>query len=111
MKSCVFVIVSPCSEKCLRRDAEKKKPIFQQLSPKYFTFYEIMWKSFVQPDRRQMTIWLMHIACWITKATERNTNSEYVIRIAFPTQERLHERALLLRYTNIACLIFHSLTT
>jgi len=50
-----------------------------------------------------MTIWRMRIACWITKAT--NTHSEYVILIAFPVQQRMHERASTLRYTNIACLV------
>ena len=33
----------------------------------------------------------MRIACWITKAT--NTHSDYVILIAFPLQQWLHERA------------------
>jgi len=37
--------------------------------------YEIMWKNTVQPDRPQMTVWRMRIACWIPKAT--NTHSEY----------------------------------
>ena len=45
----------------------------------------------------------MRIACWITKTTD--TQSEYVILIAFPLQERLHERASMLRYTYIARLI------
>ena len=44
----------------------------------------------------------MRIACWTTKAT--NTHSQYVIIIAFPLQQRLYERASLLRYTYIACL-------
>ena len=35
-----------------------------------------MWKNIVQPDRPQMTIGRMCIACWITKATE--AYSEYV---------------------------------
>jgi hypothetical protein len=39
--------------------------------------YEIMWKNMVQPDRPQITIWCMHIGCWIPKAT--NTNLEYII--------------------------------
>ena len=56
-----------------------------------------------------MTIWRMPIACWITKSTDRNTNLEYVILIAFPTQQRFHESALMLRYTNIAYLISYSL--
>jgi len=41
-----------------------------------------MWKNIVEPDRPQMTRRHMSIACWITKAT--NTDSEYVILIAFP---------------------------
>ena len=44
-----------------------------------------------------MTIWRMRIAYWIPKAT--NTHSQYVILIAFPLQQWLHERASLLRYT------------
>jgi hypothetical protein len=45
----------------------------------------------------------MRLACWITKATD--THSEYVIFIAFPRQQWLHERASILRYTYIACLV------
>jgi hypothetical protein len=44
-----------------------------------------------------MTIWRMRTACWITKATD--THSECVILIAFPLQQRLHDRASVLRYT------------
>ena len=51
-----------------------------------------------------MTIWRMRVACWITKAT--NTHSEYVILIAFPHQQWLHESALMLRYTYIDCCVF-----
>ena len=65
--------------------------------------YEIMWRNIVKPDRPQMTIWRIRIACWITKAT--NTHSEYVILIAFPQQQWLHERASMLRYTYIACIV------
>jgi hypothetical protein len=49
---------------------------------------EIMWKNVVEPDRPQMTIWRMHIACWKPKA--RNTITEFVILIAFPLQQWLH---------------------
>jgi len=41
------------------------------------------------------------------KAT--NTHSEYVILIAFPRQQWLHERASVLRYTYISCLVGKSL--
>jgi hypothetical protein len=64
--------------------------------------YETMWENAVEPDRLQMTIWRMRIACWIPKATD--THSEYVIRTAFPLQQKLHECASMLRYTYIACL-------
>jgi hypothetical protein len=68
--------------------------------------YEIMWKITVVPDRPQMTIWHMRIACWIPKAT--NTHSQYVILIAFQLQQWLHERASTLRlYVHfMACLPF-----
>ena len=62
--------------------------------------FEIMWKNMIEPDRPQMTIWCMHTACWVTKATHTHTphtHSEYVILIAFPQQQRLQERASILR--------------
>jgi hypothetical protein len=45
----------------------------------------------------------MRFACWITKATD--THSEHVILTAFPRQQLLRERASVLRYTYIACLV------
>jgi hypothetical protein len=57
----------------------------------------------LEPDKAQITIWHMRLVCWITKAT--NTHSEYVICIAFSLQQWSHERASLLRYTCIACLV------
>jgi hypothetical protein len=45
----------------------------------------------------------MRVACWITKAA--NTNSEYVIHIAFPSQQWLRERPSLLLCTYIASLV------
>ena len=48
-------------------------------------------KNTVEPGRPQMTIRRMHIARWIPKAT--NTNSEKVIIIAIPLQQWLHEGA------------------
>ena len=53
-----------------------------------------MWKNILEPARPQMTIWRMRISCWIPKAT--NTPSEYVTPTAFPPQQRLRERALVL---------------
>jgi len=71
-----------------------------------------MWKNFVQQGRPQMTIWRMRIACWMTKATARthththtHTHTRCVKLIASPLQQWLHERASLLRYTYIICLV------
>jgi len=50
-----------------------------------------------------MSIWHMRIGCWEPKAT--NTHSDYVILTAFPREQWLHERATMLRYTHIACLV------
>jgi hypothetical protein len=63
--------------------------------------YNTNWKNLSDPERPQMTIRHMRIACCITKAT--NTHSEYVIIIAFPPQQWLHERASMLRHTYTAC--------
>jgi hypothetical protein len=55
----------------------------------------------------------MPIACWLPKTT--NTHSEYVILITFARQQRLRERALMLRlythplsYLNICSAYFQS---
>jgi len=45
----------------------------------------------------------MRFGCWITKAT--NTHSEYVTLLSLPLQQWLHERASMLRYTYMACLV------
>ena len=63
-------------------------------------------KNILELDRPQITIWRMCIACWIPKST--NTLLEYVILIAFPQQQWLHERASVLRYVYITCLILNS---
>jgi len=36
-----------------------------------------MWKNTVESGTPQITIWRMHIACWIPRAT--NTHSEYCL--------------------------------
>jgi len=51
----------------------------------------------------------MGLACRITKAT--NTLSQYLMLIAFPLQQWLHERALMLRYTYTVSLVISELST
>ena len=74
----------------------------------YFFFskimlFEIMWKNKAEADRPQMTKWTTRFVCWIPKA--QNTQSEYVILIAFPRQQWLHEHASILLYMHTVCLI------
>jgi hypothetical protein len=68
-------------------------------------FLTLMWKNITEPGGSQMTIWRKSISCWITKTTD--THSEYVIRIDFPLQQWLNERASLLHYTYTACIVVH----
>ena len=47
--------------------------------PQNLAFYQIMWKNIADPERSQMTLWGIHIACWIPKS--KNTHSECIILI------------------------------
>jgi len=49
-------------------------------------------------------IWRMHNACWVPKAT--NTHTGCVMLISLPLQQWLHERASVLRYTYISCIVY-----
>jgi len=78
------------------------------MSNNFFSFenravYEILWKNTVDPGRPQTTIRRMRIACWMPKAT--NTHTGCVVLFAFPLQQWMHERASMLCYTYIACLV------
>ena len=67
-----------------------------------------MWKYIVLRGWSLATIWPMHIACWIPKATNTHTlmlcNSHF-----FPLQQWLHERASMLHYTYIACIVTYEI--
>jgi len=66
-------------------------------------FSEKMWKNFAERHRSRMTIGscALHAGYLIYK----HTNSGCVILIAFPRQQYLHERAAMLPYTYIVCLV------
>jgi len=34
--------------------------------------YEIMWNNIVEPDRLRMSVWRLHIACWIPNVAIRH---------------------------------------
>jgi len=57
-----------------------------------------MWENILGRGGPQMTTWRTRIACWIPKAT--NTDSGFVIPIAFPQQQWLHERSSILLYVH-----------
>ena len=70
--------------------------VFSNLFSENLAIYEIRWKNFVEPDRPQMTLRRMLIACWITKAI--NTNSECVILTGFLPEQLLRESDSKLRF-------------
>ena len=65
--------------------------------------YEIRCKNIVESDRLQVTMWHIHIACWLPKA--KNTHLKFVTITAFPLQRWLHIHASVSRYTCIDCLL------
>ena len=91
------------SDKSCRENQNTHFIMFNNLLFENRAVYEILLKNTAEPGMPQMTIWRMRIACWINKAT--NTRPQYVMLIAFPLQQWLHERASMLRYTYIARLV------
>ena len=61
-----------------------------------------MWKNIVEAGSPQMTLWHVRIVCWMRKAT--NTHSEYVMLIAFPLKQWLHERVSMSCYNTLPVL-------
>jgi hypothetical protein len=56
-----------------------KTHILCYIKLKNFAVYEIMWKNILERVRPQMTIWRMHIGCWIHRA-----HPEHLVLITFP---------------------------
>jgi len=85
----------------------------------FFFYFEIVpfvrqcGKNTVQPDRPMMTVRHMRIAWWIPKATNTHTHTlslsqnKYVMLIAIPMQQWLHERTSTLRYIYTDSLVNH----
>jgi hypothetical protein len=61
----------------------------------------------VERDEPQVTVRRMRFACWISKVI--NTHLDYVILTACQLPQRLQERASMLRYTLIGCLVSYRL--
>ena len=64
-----------------------------------------MWKKYFRDIQAidENIIRRMRYAHWLTKAI--GTHSERAVSVAFPLQQWLRERATVLRYTYIACLV------
>jgi hypothetical protein len=60
-----------------------------------------MWKNAVELGRPQIKIWRTRVALSIPKTT--NTHSYYVMCIAFPLQQWLHQRASMLQVRFRSC--------
>ena len=76
-----FVIISRSDLRKMRNISDSSCREYQNTRFSSFFFknravYEIIRKNMLEPDRPQMTMWRMRIACWITKA--KNTHSQYV---------------------------------
>ena len=62
-----------------------------------------MWKKYFRAGQATDVYGACALRAVYVKTTD--THSEYVILIAFPVQQWLHERASLLRYTYFACVV------
>ena len=51
----------------------------------YNTFFSkiILWKNIVNPNKPQMTIWRVPTACWIPKATNKQTHTQRICNTYF----------------------------
>jgi hypothetical protein len=95
--------VGNVSDKSCRENQNTHFVLSEFPPPENRAVNEIMWKNIVDPDRPQMLIWRMRVACWVRKNTE--TLTRYVIFLALPLQHCLHDCASMLRYTYSACLV------
>jgi hypothetical protein len=87
------------------REIQNTHFMFNNFFPENCTVYEIMCKTYGRggQDTGDNIIRHVRFLCWITKA--RNANSEYVMLVAFPRQQLLRERASVLCYMYITCLV------
>jgi hypothetical protein len=100
-RSILFRIRNVSDESC--RENQNTSFIFNNLFSENRAVFEIMWKNMLEPDRPQTTMRRMRFACCVTKSVD--THSEYETLIVFSCQPRLRERASMLRYKYIACLV------
>ena len=98
----VLLTMRNVSEKGCRENQKKCFKFSNFFFSENRVVYEIMWKSTVQPDRPQMTIWRIRIASWLH--TLRIGNS-----YCFSTAQRLHDTRLsvTLYALFLSCIMFN----
>ena len=99
-------MINVSDESC--RENQNTHFMFSNVFSEKRAVYEIMWKNTLQS--RTGHRWGMRTACWVTMATNTNSENVGLIFIAFPLQEWLREQASMLSYTYIACLVKNLLT-
>ena len=62
-------LISSYNKKCFRQTLQRKSKHTSHVQIVFFENREIKWKNMEEPDRPQMTIWRMRIACWKPKTT------------------------------------------
>jgi len=70
--------------------------------PENRVIYDIMWKNMVQPDRPQEDN-MVHTRCMPDKYGKKADIFKYLILTAFPQQQWLRERALMLHCKYTTC--------
>jgi len=86
------------------RENQNTHFIFNNIFPKIVSFMSnVKTYGTAEQSTGYKIIRRMSNLCWINKAT--NIHSEYVILIALPLHQYLHERAFVLRCTYIACFL------
>ena len=78
-------------------DEIKTHFMFSNVLFKSHAVYEIMGENILELDLPHVTVWCMHIACWITNAT--NIHSEYVIPNAFHGSNGFMKKCYVYTYT------------
>ena len=94
------------------REYQNTHFIFSNIFPNFVPFMR-MSKNVVEPERLQMTMWRMRIACWIRLHARAHTHTHTqkdVIRNAFPQQQWFRKCAPMLRYMHIACRYIYPIT-
>ena len=54
-----------------------------------------------------MTVWCMHLFAGYLRLQITHTHTGCAVPVTFPQQQWLHERASVLRYMYISCLVYH----